>query len=248
MAEPVPLRLQKILAHHGIASRRQAESLIRSGRVQVNGQIVRELGTRADPAEDHIQVDGRPLLPSPPSPRYLLLHKPRGYLCTCHDPQGRRTILELVSAVDTRLYPIGRLDYESSGALILTNDGILAQTLTHPRYHIPKTYHVWVSGIPSIATLHQWQQGICLDGRPTQPASVTVLSQRLDRTLLEVVLHEGRNRQIRRVAKILGHPVLSLHRLAIGTLQLGHLPSGQYRNLKKSELQWLQRSEQHNTL
>jgi pseudouridine synthase len=248
MAESTSLRLQKVLAHYGVASRRAAEALIVAGRVQVNGQTVRELGTKANPAEDSIFVDGRPLIPTSPPPCHLLVHKPRGFVCTCDDPQGRPTVLELVAPLKTRLYPVGRLDYDSSGALLLTNDGAFAQSLTHPSYHIPKTYHVWVAGNPRAATLERWQRGILLDGRPTLPAQVAILAQNGDRTHLEIVLHEGRNRQIRRIAEQLGHPVLRLHRWAIGSLRLGHLPPGAFRNLKKSELQELQRCGEHNAV
>jgi 23S rRNA pseudouridine2605 synthase len=236
-------RLQKILSRWGIASRRQSEQMILAGRVRVNGAVV-QLGHQANPDVDQIEVDGQQIQPADRPPLvYLLLHKPLGVVSTCDDPQGRTTVLDLLSPAlryQSGIHPVGRLDTDSTGALLLTNDGSLTFRLTHPRHSVPKTYHVWVQGHPSIATLDRWRQGVRLDGEQTRSAEVRVLDRsNSDRTLLEVVLRQGKNRQIRRVAELLGHPVLKLHRVAIGSIQLGRLPGGQYRSLRKTEVEFL---------
>ncbi|MBK4730925.1 rRNA pseudouridine synthase [Oxynema sp. CENA135] len=245
-------RLQKILSQWGIASRRQAEQMILDGRVRVNGRVV-PLGVKANPHGDRIEVDGVPVRPADrPDPIYLLLHKPKGVVSTCSDPQQRTTVLDLLPSELSEargLHPVGRLDYNSTGALLLTNDGDLTFSLTHPRHSIAKTYQVWVKGHPPKSILHAWQQGVPLDGKTTRPASVRELQYdpSRDRTLLEVVLREGRNRQIRRVAAHLGYPVVRLHRSAIGPIHLGpaerpNLSSGQYRHLTASEIDVLRDS------
>lgn len=235
-------RLQKILSQWGVASRRQAEQLIRDGRVRLNGAIV-QLGETANPATDAIEVDGRLIqLRNRPELTYLLLHKPAGVVSTCQDPQLRQTVLDLLPNCfqGIGLHPVGRLDTASTGALLLTNDGAVTACLTHPRHSVTKTYRVWVEGRPSKTVLRRWQQGVVLDDRPTRPAGVRVLNaDRSTATLLEVVLQEGRNRQIRRVAELLGHPVLKLHRIAIGPIQLGSLARGQSRKLIPAELEFL---------
>lgn len=237
-------RLQKILSQWGVASRRQAEQMILDGRVRLNGQVV-QLGQKANPEFDQIEVDGK-LLRSIDRPQsiYLLLHKPLGIVSTCDDPQGRSTVLDLLSPElrnHSGIHPVGRLDIDSTGALLLTNDGSLTFGLTHPRHSIPKTYRVWVQGQPTSAELDQWRRGVLLDGRMTRPAQVRILDSRQpDRTLLEIKLREGRNRQIRRVADQLGHSVLRLHRVAIGPILLGALPSGQHRSLTQDEIEFLQ--------
>ena len=172
---------------------------------------------------------------------YLLLHKPESVVTTCHDPQQRRIALDLlpVSLRQMGLYPVGRLDAASTGALLLTNDGALTACLTHPRHSVAKTYQVWVEGQPSEVALQQWRQGLLLEERLTRPAEVRPLATQADRSCLEIVLREGRNRQIRRVAAQLGHPVLALHRLAIGPIQLGNLASGQHRLLSQAEVDFL---------
>lgn len=231
-------RLQKVLAHWGVASRRHAETLIRSGEVFVNGQRA-QLGDKVDPACDRIEYKGQHLNPPhPPQRLYLLLHKPRGVLCTCNDPQGRTTVLDLLPPAYQRvagLHPVGRLDADSSGALLLTNDGAFTYYLSHPRHHIPKTYRVWVQGQPSAGVLQAWRQGVPLDRVITLPAQVTLLRREGDRSLLEIILHEGRNRQIRRVADQLGHPVLTLQRIAIGPVHLGNLRPRAVRPLSRRE-------------
>lgn len=237
-------RLQKVLAQRGIASRRHAETLIEAGRVRVNGAIA-HLGQKADPAHDRIELDGRLIAtPTRPAHRYFLLHKPQRVVCSCEDPQGRKTVLAYLPRNlqrGTGLHPVGRLDFNSTGALLLTNDGDLTYRLTHPRHHVTKIYQVVVAGKPTATTLRQWQQGIYLSGRRTLPAQVKVLSttESPHRTELELVLREGRNRQIRRVAEQLGHPVKKLHRLAIGPVRLGSLGVGKVRELTDVELSQL---------
>jgi pseudouridine synthase len=240
----MPDRLQKILSRHGIASRREAEQMILAGRVAVNGNKVTELGTKADPESDRIEVDGKLLQTNAPKFVYLLLNKPIGVMSTCDDPQGRKTVLDILPSQYRHVYPVGRLDYNSSGALILTNNGDFANYLMHPRHHVPKTYEVWVKDIPSDRIIKQWQDGVILDGKLTLPASVNIrqierCKYPTPRTQLQIVLSEGRNRQIRRVAEQLGHPVLSLHRLAIATISLETLKVGAYRLLIDQEIETL---------
>jgi 23S rRNA pseudouridine2605 synthase len=239
-------RLQKILSQWGIASRRQAEQLILAGRVRVNGSIA-ELGQTAEPATDRIEVDGKLItVQDKPTPVYLLLNKPLGVVSTCADPQGRPTVLDSLPPELREcegIHPVGRLDIDSSGALLLTNDGELTFRLTHPRHSVSKTYAVWVQGHPPQAILAAWRKGIDLDGQYTLPAQVKVINQKDDRTLLTIVLTEGRNRQIRRVATQLGYPVLHLHRTKIGNIRIdgeAELQIGGYRHLRPTEIQNLQ--------
>lgn len=229
-------RLQKVMAAAGICSRRRGEDLLREGRVAVNGARA-ALGDRADPSRDRIYVDGRPLV-APPPPTTVLLNKPPGVVSTCHDPRGRPTVLDLLRAEQRHglgLHPVGRLDADSRGALLLTNDGALTLQLTHPRYGHRKTYRVWLAGRPHPATLDRWRGGVPLDGQPCRAVGVRTLRHRHDATLLELVMREGRNRQIRRTAEALGHPVLDLQRFAIGDLRLDDLQEGQWRPLDPGE-------------
>jgi 23S rRNA pseudouridine2605 synthase len=234
-------RLQKILSQWGVASRRRAETLILDGRVKLNGEIA-QLGQKADPHRDAIEVDGQAIQNvDRPQSVYLLLNKPLGVVSTCVDPQGRQTVMDLIPNSTPGIHPVGRLDADSSGALLLTNQGDLTFYLTHPSHHLPKTYEVWVEGFPSPEVLRRWRSGILLEGRRTLPAKVRSLRLGSGKTLLEVVLVEGRNRQIRRVAEQLGHPVLRLHRIAIGSVRLPTgderpLPSGTCRNLTSQEV------------
>lgn len=235
-------RLQKILSQWGVASRRQAEQMILDGRVRLNGAVVAQLGQKADPAVDRIEVDGNLIqLQNRPELTYLLLHKPAGVVSTCHDPEGRPTVLDLLPANFSQLglHPVGRLDTASTGALLLTNDGDVTECLTHPRHSVPKIYQVWVRGLPPETVLMQWRQGVLLDSRLTRPAKVEILDTDHFNTLLEIELREGRNRQIRRVAKQLGFPVVQLHRIAIGPINLGKLASGASRLLSPDEVNFL---------
>jgi pseudouridine synthase len=230
-------RLQKIIARFGIASRREAEKLILTSRVRLNGEVVTELGIKADPLCDRIEVDGRLISQDRlPEKVYILLHKPVAVICTRCDPQGRKTVLDLLPKHYRHLYPVGRLDYNSSGALLLTNDGDFANGLTHPRHHIAKIYEVWVRGQLDPDTLQSWRNGIELDGKQTLPCQVNVVARLGDRTQLQIVLREGRNRQIRRVAAQLNCPVISLHRVAIADIQISNLAPGAYRHLSESEI------------
>lgn len=237
-------RIQKLISQWGVASRRQAEAMIRQGRVRCNGAVI-VLGQKADPLIDTITVDGQRIQPrSRPQPVYLLLNKPAGVVSTCNDPQGRRTVMDLLSPelrVGQGIHPVGRLDAYSTGALLLTNDGDLTLALTHPRHNITKTYHVWVEGHPSASVLQQWRRGVVLDDKKTRQAGIRVLSQNSAQTCLEVVLKEGRNRQIRRIAEQLGYPVRQLKRTAIGAIKLQSppLPEGSYRPLTSFELRFL---------
>jgi pseudouridine synthase len=229
-------RLQKLIAAAGLCSRRRAEELLRQGRVQVNGAPA-GLGDRADPRCDSIAVDGQPL-GAAAAPLLLLLNKPAGVVSSCRDPQGRTTVLDLVPPALGRgqgLHPVGRLDADSRGALLLTNQGELTLQLTHPRYGHRKTYRVWVAGQPGNAQLRRWAAGVPLEEGPSQPVAVKLLHRLGDRSLLEVGMGEGRNRQIRRTADLLGHPVLDLQRVAIGPLALADLPEGQWRHLERRE-------------
>jgi 23S rRNA pseudouridine2605 synthase len=233
-------RLQKVLAARGVASRRAAEELIVEGRVRVDGQVARELGTKVDPQRAEIRLDGKVL--SRPRPRYFVLNKPRGYLTTASDPEGRRTVYDLLAAGDQRdrVFPVGRLDMDSEGLLLLTNDGEFANRIAHPRYRIDKEYHALVTGYPSGAALDQIRRGgFMLDGGRTSPAQVEVLEQGGQTTLLRVVIHEGRRRQVRRIMEAIGHPVQRLRRVRLGPLTLAGLPAAGYRPLTAAELQRL---------
>lgn len=234
-------RLQKILSQYGVASRRQADQLIADGLVQVNGAIA-HLGQRADPECDRIEVNHQLLQAHHrPIQHYLLLHKPLGMVSTCADPEGRPTVLTTLPAHlhAVGIHPVGRLDAYSTGALLLTNDGDFTFRLTHPRHDVPKTYRVRLEGQVSPATLATWRQGIQLDNRPTRPAQVQVIATSPHDTQLEVILQEGRNRQIRRVAQVLGHRVLDLHRVAVGSVSIDNLGVGSYRALSSTEIESL---------
>ncbi|MEY3749589.1 MAG: hypothetical protein RLZZ186_8 [Cyanobacteriota bacterium] len=229
-------RLQKLIAAAGLGSRRHAETLLRAGRVSVNGRTA-QLGERADPQRDAICLDGRPLRP-PQAPLVLLLNKPAGVMCSCHDPDGRPIVLDLLPPELARgqgLHPVGRLDFHSRGALLLSNNGALTLQLTHPRFQHSKTYRIWVRGLPSQGVLDRWARGVPLDDQPSQPVTIQRLDQQPNATQLELVMHEGRNRQIRRTAELLGHPVIDLQRVAIGSIELGDLPEGRWRRLDPQE-------------
>ncbi len=234
MSQDTGVRLQKVLAHAGVASRRKAEDLIRQGRVTVNGRVITRLGTRVDSASDDIRVDGQRIQIAA-SRMYILLNKPRGILSTMEDERGRRALGDLVQ-VPVRLYPVGRLDMGSEGLILLTDDGELANLLTHPRYKHDKEYRALVNGHPSPKTLEAWRRGVLLDGEPTAPARVDVLRIEKNSSLLRIAMHEGRKRQIRRVASLLGHPVQSLRRVQLGPFRLGSLQVGQWRYLTSKEI------------
>lgn len=232
-------RLQKVMARAGVASRRASEELIRQRRVTVDGKVA-TLGLKVDPERQDIEVDGQPL--HKPKPRvYIALHKPKGILSVSKDDRGRPTVRDLVP-LPGRLYPVGRLDVTSEGLILLTNDGKLTNRLTHPRYAHEKEYHALVSGEPPQEVLEKWQRGVYFEGQRTAPAGVTYLRKEKGETWLRIVLHEGRKRQIRRVAGILGYPVQRLIRQRIGPLELGALKPGQWRHLSEQEVKALRRA------
>ncbi|MCS6923154.1 MAG: rRNA pseudouridine synthase [Fimbriimonadales bacterium] len=237
-----PQRLQKWLARCGYGSRRACEQLIQQGRVQVNG-VVATLGVKVDPQRDVITVDGRRVQP-PPRCVYIMLHKPRGYVTTRKDPHAPRTVMELLKDAPAPVFPIGRLDADSEGLLLFTNDGEFANRLMHPRYKLPKTYRVWVRGKPSERALQQLREGVVLEEGRTAPAQVKLIRTEGEQSLLEIVLYEGRKRQIRRMCQAVGHPVVRLIRIAIGNLRLPRdLPPGKWRLLTSAELEQLRASK-----
>ncbi|MFB3854195.1 MAG: pseudouridine synthase [Vicinamibacterales bacterium] len=240
----MPERLQKILSAAGVASRRASERLILDGRVTVNGAVVTELGTRADSETDDIRVDGCRL--QKPRRRYLLLNKPRGYITSRSDPEGRPTVLDLLPSNRGYLYPVGRLDYDSEGLLILTNDGDLAQRLMHPSHEIEREYEVTVVGWPDGSALRRLRQGIALEGRRTKPATVRLEETRAgrDQAKLTVVLREGRSRQIRKMCEAVGHPVVRLRRVRIGPIRDASLAPGSARDLTAREVALLKKGNQ----
>jgi 23S rRNA pseudouridine2605 synthase len=234
-------RLQKILSQAGVASRRAAERLIAEGRVTLNGKPVQEMGTKADAAADDIRVDGR-RLHAPERKRYILLNKPAGYVSTRSDPQRRRTVLDLLVGVREYVYPVGRLDYDTVGLLLLTNDGDLAARLTHPRHGVERSYEARVAGMPDGDALRQLREGIPLDGRRTLPAEATLLNDRRGQRegVLQITIREGRNRQVRRMLEAVGHPVRELARTRIGPLTDRRLKVGTWRDLTADEVRMLQ--------
>lgn len=239
-------RLQKIIAAAGIASRREAEELIREGQVTVNGQVITELGSKADPEHDHVKVRNR-LITRPEPKRYILLNKPREVMTTSNDPEGRPTVTDLLKGVKERVFAVGRLDYHSEGLLLLTNDGELANHLMHPRYGCEKTYQAKVKGVPDDSALQKLRRGIVLDGRKTRPCQIERMrttGKRHDpnNSWLEIRLREGRTQQIRRMFKLVGHPVQRLRRVAISTVEDAKLAPGEWRDLTDEEVAQLRRS------
>jgi pseudouridine synthase len=241
------IRLQKILSAAGAASRRAGEKLIVEGRVSVNGETVTELGTKADPDRDDIRVDGRRIKTDAPR-RYILLNKPPGYITSRSDPHKRPTVLDLLQEAGVRdyVYPVGRLDYDSEGLLLLTSDGEMAARLTHPRHEVAREYEVEVLGAPDQHDLDRLERGIVLDGRRTAPAEARVRKIIEKRSgahaILSLVIHEGRNRQVRRMCEAIGHPVVRLRRVRIGPISDERLKPGRFRDLTPGEITALRKA------
>ncbi|OGC89568.1 MAG: pseudouridine synthase [candidate division Zixibacteria bacterium RBG_16_53_22] len=235
------MRLNKFLAKAGVASRRNADIMIEARRVSINGKTVTELGTQVDEARDRVAVDGKPVKIVKES-IYILLHKPVSYLVTCVDNFGRPTVLDLVGEHRHVVRPVGRLDYNSSGLLLLTNDGELAFRLTHPRYEIEKTYQVKCQGAISDETITRLENGIDLDIGRTAPAKIEILNRAGNFTRLNITIHEGRKRQVRLMLQAVGHKVITLKRTRLGNLELGDLREGRYRHLTAVEARGLKRS------
>ncbi len=231
-------RLQKIISNSGICSRRKAELLISQERVLVNDKIV-TLGDRADLDKDIVKVDGC-IIPRNINYKVLLLNKPAGIICSCKDNLGRKTVIDMIPIFLRRgIYPIGRLDKDSRGAILLTNNGLLALQLTHPRYHHKKIYNVWIEGIPSIETIKCWRNGVYIDGKKTQQASIKIVCTKKNKTNLRIELCEGKNRQIRKTAEKLGHKVIDLQRIQIANIKLNNIEEGSWREIDTKEWQYL---------
>lgn len=234
-------RLQKILSQAGIASRRASEQLMLEGRVTVNGKTVKELGTKAEAGKDDIRVDGR-RVKFAEHHRYILLNKPKGYVSTRSDPEKRKTVIDLMRGVSDYVYPVGRLDFDSEGLLILTNDGDLAAKLTHPSHEVARVYEAEVLGVPDAHDLQRLGRGLVVEGRRTAPADVELLHEKGGHATLRVTIHEGRNRQVRKMCDAIGHPVSALRRVAIGPLRDPKLKVGYWRELSAREVESLRKA------
>jgi len=233
-------RIQKILAKAGIASRREAERMMLEGRVAVNGKVVDQLGFKADPLKDHIKVDGKRLFRVEPKIT-LLLNKPRNYLSTVKDPAGRPTVMDLLKGVKWRVYPIGRLDFDAEGVLLLTNDGDLTYQLSHPKFSIPRTYWAKVEGVPEKKELLRLKRGVMLEDGEARVVSIHLLRQMEKHSWVEAVVDEGRNHLIKRMFSTIGHSVLKLRRVGFGPIRIEGLPAGQYRRLTDEEMKSLKK-------
>jgi 23S rRNA pseudouridine2605 synthase len=236
-------RVQKIISAAGITSRRAAEELISEGRVRVNGKVVTELGTKADASKDHIKVDGKLINPRQPL-TYIMLNKPEGFVTTMSDPEGRPTVQDLMKGVKVRVYPVGRLDYNTVGLLLMTNDGDFAHLITHPKHEFPKTYLAKVKGVVEDARIKELEQGVYLDDGRTAPAKIKKVRKEEANSWLEITIHEGRKRQVRRMFDRVGHSVIRLKRIKTGNLTLGDLPEGSYRYLASAEVQGLREASE----
>ena len=231
---PEQMRLQKFLAQCGVCSRRKAEEYIQQGLVTVDGIIITEMGVSVTPGVSKVSYKGTPLTDKEPL-AYYLLNKPKGYVTTLKDPQGRPVVTSLIKSA-IRLFPVGRLDLDTEGALILTNDGVLAQKIQHPSHTTDKTYEALVRGNPSKESIHQLEKGVFLEGKMTSPAKISRLSNKGRNTLMQVIIHEGRKHQVKKMLSHIGHPVVELKRTAYGKLRLGKLGIGKYRLLDSSDI------------
>ena len=239
-------RLQKILSAMGIASRRKAEELIREGRVTVNGRVA-QIGDQADPERDHIKVNGkRVALPS--EKIYIVLNKPKGVVTTAEDPEGRPTVMDLLKNKKPRVFPVGRLDFDAEGLLLLTNDGAMAYRLSHPSFRIPRIYHVKVKGKPVQEVIQKLSRGIFLEDGPTRPCRIQSFRETAENAWVKMILHEGRNRQVKRMWEKMGHPVLKLKRMGFAGIDLGTLRTGRSRHLTAEEVAQLRKFAKEDAL
>ena len=234
------MRLQKYIAKSGLTSRRKAEELILQGRVKVNGQVVNKLGKKVEPEKDVVMVDNK-VVELENKKVYIMLNKPTGYVTTLKDKYSDKIVLDLIKGVRERIFPIGRLDKDTTGLLLLTNDGDLAFKLTHPSYQVWKEYIATVKGIPDDKKIQKLRDGIIIDRRKTSPAYVDILRKEKDSAVLRIKIYEGRNRQVRKMCKSIGHPVIKLKRVAIGHIKLGNLPIGRWRYLTEKEIEYLKK-------
>ncbi len=233
-------RINRILSLAGLTSRRKADEIIRAGRVILNGMTVRELGTKAEWGKDSIRLDGREI-PGPSERIYLILNKPFGYICSLDDPEGRPVVTDLIKDIRDRVFPVGRLDFDSLGLLLLTNDGDLSHRLTHPRYRVPKTYKVTVEGKVYEEALDKLRKGVELEDGFSGQAKATLVRQSGNRSVIRITVYEGRNRMVRRMVEAVGHRSIQLMRTGFGSLELGSLKIGRYRHLEPDEVMELKR-------
>lgn len=231
-------RLQKFMARCGVASRRNSEKLIEAGNVEVNGIVIKELGFKVDIEKDKVKVNGE-IIQLEKNKIYIILNKPEGYLCTLKDQRGRRTVLDLVTEISERIFPIGRLDYDTSGLLIMTNDGDIYNKVIHPREKINKIYEANIEGLPSEKELERFCTGVDIGGYITAPAEIKVLQRDRESSKVKITIHEGKKRQIRKMCKEIGHPVITLRRIKIGNIELKNLPKGTWRYLTDEEVNYL---------
>ena len=234
------MRLQKYIAKSGLTSRRKAEDLILQGRVKVNGQVVNEMGITVDPEEDVVMVDDK-IINLEDRKIYIILNKPEGYVTTLSDRHSEKIVLDLIKGVKERIFPVGRLDKDTTGLLLMTNDGDLAYKLTHPSHIVWKEYIALVRGIPSNREIQRLKNGVIIDGRKTSPARVELIKTNNNSAVLKIIIHEGRNRQVRKMCEYVGHPVIKLKRVAIGDIKLGDLQIGSWRYLTDKEVEYLKK-------
>lgn len=232
-------RLQKFLAEAGVASRRKAEEFIVDGKVKVNGKVVKELGTKIDPMKDEVLYLDQKISKKDIKMVYIMLHKPEGYVTTSKEQFGRPGVMDLIRDIPERIFPVGRLDYDTSGLLLLTNDGDLTFKLTHPKHDVDKTYEVKLYGTPDDMDLQMFRRGVYIEGRQTKPAKMQILEKGERQSTVEIILHEGRNRQVRKMCEAIKHPVAQLKRVATGELKMGDLPKGKHRHLTEKEVKYL---------
>lgn len=232
------MRLQKYMAVCGVASRRKSEEIIKEGRVKVNNKVVIEMGTKVDPKKDIVKVDDE-VIREEKNMVYIMLNKPIGYVTTLKDEKGRKTVIDLIEDVEERIFPVGRLDADTTGLLLLTNDGDLTYKLTHPSNEVVKRYIAIVEGVPNRMELERFRNGIMLEGRRTAKASIKIAKNYEDESILDISIHEGRNRQIKKMCELINHPVKKLKRVGLGELELGGLNVGNWRYLNKEEINYL---------